>query len=285
VFAHRGGRLLGPENTLPALDLGLAAGADGLEFDVRLSRDGVPVLHHDPNLDRCTNVCGPVAAYTATELAAIDAAYWFDAEHTYPWRGRGIGVPTLAEVLARYAGMPMIVEIKVGSAEAARLVVEAICRAGAIDHVCVGSFSLTALRTVRALDARITTSGAREEVRWALYRSWVGLRPATSAYKGFQVPERAGRLTVVTPRFVRAAHRAALAVQVWTVNDERDMWRLLDWGVDGLISDRPDLAVRVRDAWASARCEGSQGDREIMEAREGFTRRSGDQRGTRPVLS
>jgi glycerophosphoryl diester phosphodiesterase len=271
VFAHRGGRLLGPENTLPALDLGLAAGADGLEFDVRLSRDGVPVLHHDPHLDRCTNVRGPVEAYTATELAAIDAAYWCDAEHKYPWRGRSIGVPTLAEVLARYAGVPMIVEIKVGGTEAARLVVEATCRAGAIDHVCVGSFSLTALRTVRALDARFTTSAAREEVRWALYRSWVGLPPARSAYQGFQVPERAGRLTVVTPRFVRAAHRAALAVQVWTVNHERDMWRLLDWGVDGLISDRPDLAVRVRDAWARGR--GSQGDQEITEVREEFTGR------------
>jgi len=129
---------------------------------------------------------------------------------------------------------------------------------------------------VRAVDARFTTSAAREEVRWALYRSWVGLRPVTPAYKGFQVPERAGQLTVVTPRFVRAAHRAALAVQVWTVNDERDMWRLLDWGVDGLISDRPDLAVRVRDAWAATRREGSQRDREIMEAREGFTGRSPD---------
>jgi glycerophosphoryl diester phosphodiesterase len=259
VFAHRGGRLLGPENTRPALDLGLAAGADGLEFDVRLSRDGVPVLHHDPDLDRCTNVRGPVAAYTAAELADIDAAYWFDAARGYPLRGKGIGVPTLAEVLARYAGVPMIVEIKVGSAAAACLVVEAIGRAAAADHVCVGSFSLTALRTVRALDPRITTSAAREEVRWALYRSWVGLPPPAPAHRGFQVPERAGRLTVVTPRFVRAVHRAALAVQVWTVNEERDMWRLLDWGVDGLITDRPDVAVRVRDAWAAAR---SQGDRE-----------------------
>jgi glycerophosphoryl diester phosphodiesterase len=260
VFAHRGGRLLGPENTLPALDLGLAAGADGLEFDVRLSRDGVPVLHHDPELGRCTNLQGPVAAYTAAELGAVDAAYWFDADCGYPWRGRRIGVPTLAEVLSRYAGVPMIVEIKVGSAEAAAAVVEAIRRAAAADHVCVGSFSLTALQAVRSLDSRITTSAAREEVRWALHRSWVGLSPGAPAYRGFQVPERAGRLTVVTPRFLRAVHRAALAVQVWTVNDERDMWRLLDWGVDGLISDRPDLAVRVRDAWAATRLEGSQQD-------------------------
>jgi glycerophosphoryl diester phosphodiesterase len=255
VFAHRGGRVLGPENTLPGLDLGLAAGADGLEFDVRLSRDGVPVLHHDPDLDRCTNARGPVDTYTAADLAGVDAAYWCDAAQGYPWRGRGIGVPTLADALARHARVPMIIEIKVGTADAARLVVAAICRAGAIDHVCVGSFSLVALQAVRSLDPRIATSAAREEVRWALYRSWVGLAPAAPAYRGFQVPEHAGRLTVVTPRFVRAVHRAALGVHVWTVNDERDMRRLLDWGVDGLISDRPDVAVRVRDAWAEERSQ------------------------------
>ena len=81
VFAHRGGRALGPENTLAGLDLGMAAGADGLEFDVRVSRDGVPVLHHDPDLDRCTNACGPVESRTAAELARVDAAYWFDEAH------------------------------------------------------------------------------------------------------------------------------------------------------------------------------------------------------------
>jgi glycerophosphoryl diester phosphodiesterase len=249
VFAHRGGRALGPENTLAALDLGLAAGADGLEFDVRISRDAVPVLHHDPDLDRCTNVRGPVDSLTAAELARVDAAYWFDEENGYPMRDRAIGVPTLADALAHCVGRPLIVEIKVGTVDAARLVVDVIRHADAVERVCIGSFSLLALETVRALEPRILTSAARDEGQWSLYRSWVGLPLGATPYRGFQVPERSGRLTVVSRRFIRSAHRAGLPVQVWTVNDERDMWRLLDWGVDALISDRPDLAVRVRDAW------------------------------------
>ena len=252
MFAHRGGRALGPENTLTALDLGLAAGADGLEFDVRISRDGVPVLHHDPDLDRCTNARGPIESLTVAELARVDAAYWFDEANGYPMRDRAIGVPTLAEALARYLGPPLIVEIKVGTAEAARRVVDVIRREDAVARVCIGSFSLVALETVRAVEPRIPTSAAREEGQWSLYRTWVGLPLGTTPYRGFQVPERAGRLKVVSRRFIRAAHRAGLPVQVWTINDERDMWRLLDWGVDALISDRPDIAVRVRDAWVAS---------------------------------
>jgi len=243
--------VLGPENTLAALDIGVAAGADGLEFDVRLSRDGVPVLHHDPDLDRCTNACGPLDAHSASELARLDAAYWFGGPQAFPYRGHGLGIPTLADALGRYTTLPLIVEIKVGTVHAARAVVDAVRDAGALEHVCIGSFSLAALAEVRKIEPRLPTSAARPEGRLALYRSWVGFPVRRPPYRGFQVPERAGRLTVVSPRFVRAAHRAALPVQVWTVNEEPDMWRLLDWGVDALISDRPDLAVRVRDVWAA----------------------------------
>src|SRR5262245_1416540 len=101
VFAHRGGCAIGPENTLAAFDRGVAAGADGLELDVRLSSDGIPVVHHDPNLDRTTNLSGPVANYTAEQLKRADAAYRFGSDHGHPLRGQGVGVPTLAEVLGR----------------------------------------------------------------------------------------------------------------------------------------------------------------------------------------
>jgi glycerophosphoryl diester phosphodiesterase len=138
-------------------------------------------------------------------------------------------------------------------------VVETIERAGARDRVCVGSFSLVALDTVRALDPCLPTSAAQEEGRWSLYRSWIGFPLGRTRYRAFQVPERVGRLTVLSRRFIRAAHRAGLPVQVWTVNEEPDMWRLLDWGVDGLITDRPDLAARVRDAWAALRCSQEGG--------------------------
>ena len=253
VFAHRGGRALGPENTIPAFDLGMASGADGLELDVHLSADGRVVVCHDPTLDRTTDSAGPVAERTAAELAAVNASlrYGVDLEHV--WTGPRAGIPTLDEVLARYPAARVIVEIKAGTAACATAVVEAVRATGAIERVCVGSFSLPAVQTVRALEPRLATGAAQREGQWALYRSWAGLSPGRVPYRAFQVPERAGRLTVVTPRFIRAAHRRGLTFQVWTVNGEADMRRLLEWGVDGLITDRPDLAVRVRDEWVRTR--------------------------------
>src|SRR5919201_1767892 len=145
VFAHRGGSALAPENTLAAFDNGLRLGADGLELDVHLSRDGVVVVHHDRLLDRTTTLRGPIAARTADELG----------------------------------------------------------RAKAIDRVCLGSFGLRVLRAARALEPRVATSAAREEVRWALYRSWCRWPVRGVAYDGYQVPEWSGSTHVLSPRFVR----------------------------------------------------------------------------------
>src|SRR3954471_1272324 len=112
VFAHRGGSALAPENTIAAFDNGLALGADGIELDVHLSRDGVVVVHHDRLLDRTTNLSGPIAQRTAAELARADAAYRFHPHAAFPLRGSGVGIPALADVLSRYPGVLMIVEMK-----------------------------------------------------------------------------------------------------------------------------------------------------------------------------
>lgn len=257
VYAHRGGAKLRPENTLASFDNGLALGADGLELDVRLSKDGQVVVHHDANLDRTTSATGPVADLTAAELAGVDAGYHFRAVDAatpaFPFRGAGIGVPTLAAVLARYPGVPLIIELKLGSAELARKTLELAIVAGALERIAIGSFSGEALRAARQFAPGVRTGAGREETRWALYRSWVRWPLRRPAYQEFQVPERSGRTTVVTRRFVEHAHRAGVAVKVWTVDEEPDMHRLLDWGVDGLISDRPDIAVAVVNARASRR--------------------------------
>ena len=243
VFAHRGGSALAPENTLAAFDRGLACGAHGLELDVHLSRDGVVVVHHDRSLERTTNLRGPIAGRTASELARADAGHGFGAAGGFPFRGRGLGVPTLADVLARYSGVPIIVELKVNAAELAAATVEVVRRMDAVDRVCLGSFGLRVLRTVRAIEPAIQTSAAREEVRWALYRSWCRWPVSRVSYEGYQVPERKGRTRVVSPRFVDVAHRAGLGVQVWTVDVEQDARRLLAWGVDALITNSPDVIV------------------------------------------
>lgn len=249
VFAHRGGSRLAPENTIAAFDHGLELGADGLELDVHLSRDGVLVVHHDTTLERTTNASGPIAALTAAELAQVDAAFHFGAEEEHPWRGRGIGVPTLREVLGRYPGIPIIIELKVNTIEMARAIVDEVRAAGAGPRVCIGGFGLRVLKAVRRLDPELATGAAREEVRRVLYGSWLGLRPRRLPNQAFQVPERAGATRVVSPRFIRIAHALGAVVQVWTIDRAEDMRRLLDWGGDAITTDRPDVAVPVVREW------------------------------------
>lgn len=245
VFAHRGGAALAPENTLAAFDNGLALGADGLELDVHLSRDGVVMVHHDDLLDRTTNLRGPIDQRAAAELARADAGCNFRRENKYSFRGRSIGVPTLAEVLARYRDVRTIIELKTASAELARAVVAAVRGTDAVERVCVGSFDVRGLRMVRALEPAIATSAARVEVMWALLKVWCGRALATAPYAGFQMPERSGRTRVASPAFVKAAHRGGFGVHVWTVDRPDDARRLIEHGVDALITDRPDIVVPV----------------------------------------
>ena len=196
------------------------------------------MVHHDALLDRTTRATGPLAHRTAAELAEFD-------------------VPTLKDVLVRYSETRIIVELKKGGGPLAQAVVEEVRRAGAETRVCLASFSVAALRAARALAPDIPTSGARFEVRVALYRSWLGLSPGRVRYQALQVPEMSGNTRVVSARFVKLAHKAGLVVHVWTVDEPDDMRRLLGWGVDGIISDRPDVAVEVVTAWARWQSEGA----------------------------
>ncbi len=262
VYAHRGGAALRPENTIVAFDHGIACGADGLEFDVHLSRDGVVVVHHDDTLARTTGASGRVADRTADELAALDAAFTFQAsgggaQGAFPYRGRGIGIPRLRDVLTRYTSARCIIELKANDPELARRTIDEIRAAAAIERAALGSFYWRVLHAARVYEPRIATGASQEETRWALYRSWIGWPLGRTRYREFQVPERLGLNTIVTPRFIAHAHRAGLPVKIWTVDAEPDMRRLLAWGVDALISDRPDIAVHVRESLAVRRKSGT----------------------------
>ena len=234
IFAHRGGCALGPENTVKAFDRGIATGADGLELDVHLSADGVVVVHHDDTLDRTTNGTGPIAARTAAELSRVDA-------------GEGEAIPVLADLLHRYRETPIIIEMKVDSAAMGEAVAHVVRQSGAAGRVCLAGFGSRSVRAARALLPGTASSASLSEVRTMLYRSWVGWPARSLPYGGVQVPEASHGHRIVSPRFLRHAHASGVKVQVWTVDDEADMRRLLDWGVDALISNRPDLAVRVRN--------------------------------------
>ncbi|MGC4084542.1 MAG: glycerophosphodiester phosphodiesterase [Vicinamibacterales bacterium] len=224
VFAHRGGAALAPENTLAAFEHGVSLGADGIELDVRPSRDGRVMVHHDETLDRTTRLRGRVRDRTADELADAD-------------------VPELAAVLRACPHVRVVVEIKENDPAFGRRVVEELRTAGAIDRVCVGGFRGAVLRAVRTEEPALATSASLEEVRIALYRTWLRWPMRNPPWAGYQIPERKGATRVVSPRFIADAHDAGLGVQVWTVNDPLAASRLLQLGVDALITDRPDVMV------------------------------------------
>jgi glycerophosphoryl diester phosphodiesterase len=245
VLAHRGGCALGPENTMLAFERGRAAGADGFEIDVRLAADGEVVVIHDATLDRTTDARGSVSSLTAAQLAKVDAAHWFDPSGGFPLRGGGVGVPRLAEALHAYPDAVFIVELKEDNPETARRTIDVVRAGRAVDRVMIGSFSRRALTEVRRLQPDLPTGAATSETRMALYKSRLHLPLGRPKYRAFQVPEAFGVTRVVTPQFIRTAHAAGVPVQVWTVDEEPDMRRLLEWGVDGLITDRPGVAARV----------------------------------------
>ena len=243
AIAHRGGSKLRPENTTAAFDHAASLGVDGFECDVHLSRDGVPVVIHDPTLDRTTDATGPVRNLTAAELDEVDAGHQFNPAAKFPFRGKAGGVPRLADLLRRHKDLPWIVELKGDRPETAEAALEVIRDCQAEQRVIVGGFTHAVLEVVRRRAPGILTSASRDEVEVAIGRVRAGHGPVPTGYKLFQMPLRLeGQQTLHQP-FVEAARKAGLPVQAWIVDEPSDMDAVIGWGVTGLISDRPDVAV------------------------------------------
>ena len=245
LIAHRGGSALAPENTLTAFGQALEWWrADILEMDVQPTRDGEVVVTHDPVVDRTTNGTGRVSDHTLDEIRAFDAGYRFtpDGGESYPYRDRGIGMSTFAEVLAAFPHARVNVEIKDGRAQ--ERVWEVVHEAGAMQRVLIAAGS----RANRTRFDRYPgpVSASAQELRAFYIRHRLHL---AGLYRhrvdALQMPERHGGRQVLGPRLVREAHAANVAVHVWTVDEVDDMHRLLSWGVDGLVTDRPDRLARV----------------------------------------
>lgn len=245
VIAHRGGSLLRPENTIVAFDHAVSLGVDGLECDVQLSRDGEVVIIHDPTVDRTTGGSGSVSSFTADELARLDAGAKFGADAGWPYCGQDIGVPTLRTFLKRYEGLPLVVEVKGDDPEVADRALTLIRDARAEDRVIIAGFSEVVMAHVRREVPHIPTSASRPEVRSARIRSFFGLKPRLTGYGVLQVPFRFRGRQVLWRGYVRAARRAEMPVHAWIVDQPEDLQTVIGWGVTGLISDRPDLAVEA----------------------------------------
>jgi glycerophosphoryl diester phosphodiesterase len=250
VIGHRGAAGFAPENTLPAIRHAVAVGADAVEVDLHATADGHLVLLHDDAVDRVTGGSGPVESMTLSEARSLDAGYHFtpDRGRTYPFRGAGVHIPTLEEAMEASAPLPVVAEVKTGRAAAA---LDRAFADGELDpsRVLVGGFGREAVdRAARLAGWRCATP---DQLRPYVLLSKVGLGrlPAGRApdVDAIMVPERRGLVRVVTRRFVERARRHGIGVYVWTVNEPRDMRRLLGMGVEGLISDFPGRARRIVD--------------------------------------
>ncbi|TFG88924.1 MAG: hypothetical protein E4H17_01560 [Gemmatimonadales bacterium] len=241
VIGHRGAAGLAPENTIEGFRAGLEAGAEALEFDVRLSRDGKAVVIHDPTLDRTTDRVGTVSELTLDEIRQADAGYRFQSVGgEYPWRGRQVRVPTLEEVVASLHDVPLLIELKTPLAgpEVARVLREG----GATDRAVVAG------EDHRGLDWFDHPPFHRGASRRDIARAFFGVGQPAPACACFAVPLRHSGLVIASPRFVSKASRSARTVHVWTVDDEARATRVWDAGAQGIVTNRPDLVRRWRDA-------------------------------------
>ena len=243
AFSHRGGRLLWPENTLYAFQQSYDLGFRFFETDLHLTKDGQIILFHDDYLDRTTDGSGDVWDYTLDELRGFDAAFRFGADREWPFRGRGITIPSLEEIVTTFSDISLTLELKQGGLEHA--LVDLVHRHDLWDRVIVGGFDDSWSKAVRTVSGgRIATSAGRNEglMFWAASRLGIGLRTPAAA---LQIPVTYGRFVKLDGRFLGACRRAGKLMHIWTVNDADEMNLLLDMGVDGIMSDRPDVLKTV----------------------------------------
>ncbi|HEY7725324.1 MAG TPA: glycerophosphodiester phosphodiesterase [Anaeromyxobacteraceae bacterium] len=248
LVAHRGGAALAPENTMAAFDGAVARGADWLELDVRLTRDGALVVFHDPDTLRITGAPGAVESRTFAELQALDAGHGFtpDGGRTFPFRGRGLRVPALTDLLARHPRTRLNIDAKSRDPALAETLAAEVRRAGAERRVCLGSELDAQARRIRRLlpeACHFLPGGAATR---HVLAAKLGLgRLLGGGWDCAEIPLRARGMRVATRRVVRHLKSMGMRVLVWTVDDEAEMRALLALDVDGIMTDRPDLLARV----------------------------------------
>lgn len=251
VIAHQGGNGLWPGDTMYAFEHAVAIGVDVLEMDAHITKDDHIVLMHDEAVDRTTNGTGLIEEMTLDEIKQLDAAYQWsnDGGKTFPYRGQGIQVPTLEELFVKFPQMRYVIEIKLTQNPIDQPLCDLVRQYKLQDQVLVGSFHDEAMQNFREACPEITTSASRGEVTTfvLLEKIFVGGLVAPQ-YQTIQPPfnpaESMGIL-IMTERFVEEAHDKNIKVEPWTVNDQRLMKLYIEWGVDGIITDRPDLMIEV----------------------------------------
>ena len=248
-IAHRGGAGLAPENTLTAFRSAVSDWhSDMIELDVRATRDGHCVVLHDATVERTTDGRGRVEAMTLAQVRLLDAGYRFspDDGQSHPYRDRGLTIPTLDEVLTALPETRFIVEVKTGAAQ--RPLFETIRRHQAHGRVMVAGARDADRTMFEDYDGPVSASGDAMRRMYLLHRLRLIRFWDAGRARAVQMPLRHRGRRIVSERLVRELHDKELVVHVWTVDDEDDMHQLFDWGVDGVLTDRPDRLARVMNA-------------------------------------
>ena len=245
VIAHRGASLAATEHTMTAFEEALAAGADVLELDLRLTGDGVPVIAHDRDLERALGVPLAIATTSLVDLRMAVAA-------AHPDRDPARVLLTFEDVLSRFDAARLNVELKDNETALALAVAELVERAKAHDRVLVASFHSRVLRTFRDLvDGRVATSASVREAL-AFYGCYQARIPCRPAFEALQIPPSVGSglisIDLTRRRFLEFARRHGLAVHIWTIDDATELRRLFSLGLDGVMTNDPEVAAAARDA-------------------------------------
>ncbi|HVB82611.1 MAG TPA: glycerophosphodiester phosphodiesterase [Candidatus Binataceae bacterium] len=252
VIAHRGASGEYPENTLPAFRAAAQAGAPYFELDVHMTRDGVVVVSHDPELGRTCGLDAAIRDLTLAELKQADAGWSFTTttaattataaagdDRVFPFRGRGIEVPALAEVFAAFPERRYVIEIKQSEPSLAAPLLEVIERAGMRRRVLVAGEEDAPIDEIRALAPRLPTGFPYREIVAFMAALAPGAEPYQPRGDALQIPPEYEGWRLVTPQSLAAAHRSGIEVHVWTVNDAAEMRAMLELGVDAIITDYP----------------------------------------------
>lgn len=244
LFAHRGSSLLAPENTQAAFDLAMQYQADVLETDVRLSKDGIVMVTHDETLERTTDGNGLVRDYTAKALKRLNAAHRFIDTNNVPYSGAAMSILTLHELFEHYPSVGINIDIKDNDQHAATAVAKVVLDREKANKTApwinVGSFHANVIKRFRAQAPQVSTAATRQEVARLVFGS---TRRIVPAYRLLQIPVAYWGIRLVGNRFINKVHRLNCEVAYWTINDASHIRRLLKKGCDGVVTDRPDLAL------------------------------------------
>lgn len=250
-IAHRGGRSLSPEHTIFAYKNALQAGADVLELDVHSTKDSEIIVIHDPTVDRTTDGKGRVNELMLSEIKRLDAGYRFTIKRgnkeDYPFRGKGLTIPTLKEVFSEFPNQRINIKIKQIEPQIEDALFWIIKEMNMAENVLVVSESHESIKRFRKLSKGAIATGASvaEIRRFVIFMRLKMLPLYIPDADAFQIPEYHGDYHLLTEGFIEKVHKKNIKIHVWTVNEKADMKRLIKMGVDGIITDYPDLLSEV----------------------------------------